>query len=81
MLTPSQRRCKDAQNPPRNPVGKASQSVVQLPRPTVGKTLLKANLHHVLHMMGPTLAALLFAGAGSGIAHAQGTMTSPAHKR
>jgi hypothetical protein len=25
-------------------------------------------------MMGPTLAALLFAGAGSGIAHAQGTM-------
>ena len=42
MLTPSQRRCKDAQNPPRNPVGKASQSVVQSLRQTVGNTPLKA---------------------------------------
>jgi len=37
-------------------------------------SLSKQSLRHALHVMGPTLAALLFAGAGSGVAHAQGTM-------
>jgi hypothetical protein len=31
-------------------------------------------LRHALHVMAPTLTALLFAGVGSGVAHAQGTM-------
>lgn len=34
----------------------------------------KQSLHHALHVMRPTLSALLFVGLGSGIAHAQGTM-------
>ena len=38
------------------------------------KPLSKQTLHHALHMMAPTIAALLFAGIGSGVAHAQGTM-------
>jgi len=36
--------------------------------------LSKQSLCHALHVMGPTLTALLFAGVGSGVAHAQGTM-------
>ena len=32
------------------------------------------NLRSAIHVMGPTLTALLFAGVGSGVAHAQGTM-------
>jgi hypothetical protein len=36
--------------------------------------LAKQSFRHAFHLMGPTLAALLFAGVGSGIAHAQGTM-------
>jgi hypothetical protein len=39
MLTPSQRRCEDAQNPPAIPVEEASQSVVQSHRKLVGPTL------------------------------------------
>ncbi len=38
------------------------------------KPLSKQTLRQALHLMGPTLAALLFAGVGSGVAHAQGTM-------
>ncbi len=38
------------------------------------KLLSKRKLQQALHVMGPTLAALLFAGIGSGVAHAQGTM-------
>jgi hypothetical protein len=34
----------------------------------------KRKLLHVVHVMGPTLLALTFAGVGSGVAHAQGTM-------
>ena len=36
--------------------------------------LSKQSLRQALHVMGPTLTALLFAGVGSGVAHAQGTM-------
>ena len=36
--------------------------------------LSKPSLRHALHVIGPTLTALLFAGVGSGVAHAQGTM-------
>jgi hypothetical protein len=36
--------------------------------------LSEQSLRHALHLMGPTLAALLFAGVGSGVAHAQGTI-------
>jgi hypothetical protein len=36
--------------------------------------LSKQTLRHAFHVMGPTLTALLFAGVGSGVAHAQGTM-------
>ena len=38
------------------------------------KPLSKQTLRHAFHVMGPTLTALLFAGVGSGVAHAQGTM-------
>jgi hypothetical protein len=38
------------------------------------KCFSKQSLRHALHVMEPTLAALLFAGVGSGVAHAQGTM-------
>lgn len=34
----------------------------------------KRNLLQVAHVMGPTLTALLFMGASSAVAHAQGTM-------
>lgn len=41
----------------------------------MGKNLSpKQSLRHTLHVLGPTLTALLFAGVGSGVAHAQGTM-------
>lgn len=35
---------------------------------------LNRKLRHAAHMMGPTLVALTFAGVGSSVAHAQGTM-------
>ena len=38
------------------------------------KPLSKQSLRQALHVMGPTLTALVFAGIGSGVAHAQGTM-------
>ena len=38
------------------------------------KLLTKGSLLHAAHVMGPTLTALLFAGVGNGVAHAQGTM-------
>jgi len=34
----------------------------------------KQKLLHAAHVMGPTLIALAFAGVGSSVAHAQGTM-------
>ena len=36
--------------------------------------LISRKLRHALHVMGPTLVALAFAGVSSGDAHAQGTM-------
>ena len=36
--------------------------------------LTKRTLLHAAHVMGPTLTALMFAGASSAVAHAQGTM-------
>jgi hypothetical protein len=38
------------------------------------KPFSKQNLRHAIHVMAPSLTALLFAGVGSGVAHAQGTM-------
>ena len=38
------------------------------------KPLSKQTLRRALHLMAPTFTALLFAGIGSGVAHAQGTM-------
>ncbi len=38
------------------------------------KPLSRQSLRQALHVMGPTLTALVFAGVGSGVAHAQGTM-------
>ena len=34
----------------------------------------KRKLRHAAHVMGPTLAALVFTGISSSVAHAQGTM-------
>lgn len=48
---------------------KAALIEKRLPRP-----FSKQNLLHAAHVMGPTLFALVFAGLGSGVAHAQGTM-------
>ena len=36
--------------------------------------LLYKKLSRLLHVMAPTLLALVFASVGSGVAHAQGTM-------
>ena len=44
------------------------------PAPRWAKPLSPKNLRHAAHVMAPTLLALLFAGAGSTIADAQGTM-------
>lgn len=38
------------------------------------KLLTKERLLRAAHVMGPTLTALAFMGAGSAVAHAQGTM-------
>ena len=44
------------------------------PRRRLRKLLTKDSLLHAAHVMGPTLTALMFAGASSAVAHAQGTM-------
>ena len=44
------------------------------PRCRLRKLLTKESLLHAAHVMGPTLTALMFAGASSAVAHAQGTM-------
>jgi hypothetical protein len=47
----------------------------QITRPTRRWAgLLYNKLSRLLHVMAPTLLALAFASAGSGVAHAQGTM-------
>ncbi len=55
-------------------LGKPLNRSSNYPAEQWAKPLSKQTLRHVLHLMGPTLAALLFAGAGSVVAHAQGTM-------
>ncbi len=53
-------------------LGKPLNLSSNLPAQRRAKPLTKQTLCHALHVMGPTLAALLFAGVGSGVAHAQG---------
>ena len=50
-----------------------AQLLLQLRR-RLRKLLSKESLLHAAHVMGPTLTALMFAGASSAVAHAQGTM-------
>ena len=50
-----------------------AQLLIQ-PRRRLRKLLSKESLLHAAHVMGPTLTALMFAGASSAVAHAQGTM-------
>lgn len=51
----------------------ANRSFIQ-PRRRLRKLLTKESLLQAAHVMGPTLTALLFMGAGSAVAHAQGTI-------
>jgi hypothetical protein len=55
-------------------LGKPLNRSSNLPAQRRVKPLSNQALRHALHVMGPTLTALLFAGVGSGVAHAQGTM-------
>ena len=55
-------------------LGKPLNRSFNLPAQRRVNPLSNQTLHHALHVMGPTLTALLFAGVGSGVAHAQGTM-------
>ena len=54
----------------RKPLNRSSNSPAQ----RWAKPFSKQNFRHAIHVMAPTLTALLFAGIGSGVAHAQGTM-------
>ena len=53
---------------------KASARLPIQPRRRLRKLFTKDSLLHAAHVMGPTLTALMFAGASSAVAHAQGTM-------
>ena len=55
-------------------LGKPLNRSSNLPAKRRVTPLSKQSLRHALHVTGPTLTALLFAGVGSGVAHAQGTM-------
>jgi hypothetical protein len=55
-------------------LGKPLNRSFNLPAKRWAKPLSKQSLRHILHLMAPTFAALLFAGVESGVAHAQGTM-------
>ena len=55
-------------------LGKPLTRSSNLPAKWRTNPLSKQSLRHALHVMGPTLTALLLAGVGSGVAHAQGTM-------
>jgi hypothetical protein len=55
-------------------LGKTLNRSSNLPAKWRTNPLCKQSLRHALHVMGPTLTALLFAGVGNGVAHAQGTM-------
>jgi hypothetical protein len=56
----------------------SSNAVIPRKRTRLAKRLAqqfsKRNILKAAHLMGPTLTALLFMGASSAIAHAQGTM-------
>ena len=51
----------------------ANRSSIQ-PRRRLRKLLTKESLLQAAHVMGPTLTALVFMGASSAVAHAQGTI-------
>ena len=53
---------------------KAADRLSNQPRRRLRKLLTKESLLQAAHVMGPTLTALLFIGAGSAVAHAQGTI-------
>src|SRR6185437_3852252 len=53
----------------KKPLNRSSNSPTEL-----WAQLFSRKLRHAAHVMGPTLTALLFAGVGSGVAHAQGTI-------
>lgn len=55
-------------------LGKPLNRSFNLPAQRRVNPLSKQTLRHALHVMGPALTALLFAGVGTGVAHAQGTM-------
>jgi len=55
-------------------LGKSLDRSSNLPAKWWAKPFSKQSLRHALHVTGPTLTALLFAGVDSGVAHAQGTM-------
>ena len=55
-------------------LGKPLNRSSNFPAQRWAQPLTKQTLCHVAHLMGPTLTALLFAGVGSTVAHAQGTM-------
>lgn len=54
----------------KKPLNRSSNSLTK----QRAELLFKRKLLHAVHVMGPTLLALVFAGVGSGVAHAQGTM-------
>ena len=56
------------------PLGKTLNRSSISPAKRWAKPLSKQSLREALHVMGPTLVALAFAGVSSGVAHAQGTM-------
>jgi hypothetical protein len=74
MLTPSQRRCKDAQNPQRIPVEEASQSVVQSHRKLVGPTFPNTETSSCGARDGVDALCSRICGAAN-VAHAQGTIS------
>ena len=53
---------------------KAPDRLAIQPRWRLRKLLTKESLLRAAHVTGPTLTALMFAGASSAVAHAQGTM-------
>ena len=55
-------------------LGKPLSRSSNLPAKRWALPVSKQSLRHILHLIGPTLAALSFVGVGSGVAHAQGTM-------
>ena len=55
-------------------LGKPLNRSSNLPVKRSAIPLSKQSLRHVLHLIGPKLASLLFAGVGSGVARAQRTI-------